>query len=279
MNPPYMGSDRFDSCLTKYAKDNYPNSRWDLYAIFMEIAIDRLCDNGKYGMINMHNWMFLSSFESLRTDLLSNYCIDSMLHLGPHTFDELGGEVVQNTAFIVSKTPATSLTENLNNEGTYFRLTGGKNCSEKEYLYKQALENHAKSLYYSNIKQNKINEIPGHSLSYWASNKYINHFTNEESLEDVLNCIQGMITGDTNKYLKKWFEVEESKLLLHAATFDKNKYWVAYTKGGTFRKWYGNNEWVLYWVNDGNYLVRNRSTNSHLYLKPCFTWWGQNICS
>ena len=101
MNPPYMGSGRFDSVLSKYVKDNYPAGKADLFSVFMLVAKDRLVPNGKYAMINMQSWMFLSSFEQLRKDLLDTMQIDSMLHLGPHTFDELSGEVVQNTAFVV----------------------------------------------------------------------------------------------------------------------------------------------------------------------------------
>ena len=102
MNPPYMGSGRFDSVLSKYVKDNYPAGKADLFSVFMLVAKDRLVPNGKYAMINMQSWMFLSSFEQLRKDLIETMQIDSMLHLGPHTFDELSGEVVQNVAFVIS---------------------------------------------------------------------------------------------------------------------------------------------------------------------------------
>ena len=113
MNPPYMGSGRFDDVLSKYVKDNYEQSKADLFSVFMDVAINRLAPNGKYGMINMHSWMFLSSFERLRQTLLNNYHIDSLLHLGPRTFDELSGEVVQNAAFVISKasTPTVSCQE------------------------------------------------------------------------------------------------------------------------------------------------------------------------
>ena len=113
MNPPYMGSGRFDDVLSNYVKDNYEQSKADLFSVFMDVAINCLAPNGKYGMINMHSWMFLSSFERLRQTLLNNYHIDSMLHLGPRTFDELSGEVVQNAAFVISKasTPTVSCQE------------------------------------------------------------------------------------------------------------------------------------------------------------------------
>ena len=134
MNPPYMGSGRFDDTLSKYSKDNYPRSKADLFAIFMDVAINRLVKNGKYGMINMHSWMFLSSFEDLRHSLLDNEHIDSLLHLGPRTFDELSGEVVQNAAFVVVNS------KYLNDSGIYFRLVEGRNCSDKERMFLESLQ-------------------------------------------------------------------------------------------------------------------------------------------
>ena len=103
MNPPYMGSGRFDEVLGKYVKDNYAEAKADLFSVFMDMGMERIVDGGKMAQINMQSWMFLSSFEKLRNTFLHNYIIDSMLHLGPRTFDELSGEVVQNTAFVLTK--------------------------------------------------------------------------------------------------------------------------------------------------------------------------------
>ena len=125
-----MGSGRFDDMLSKYVKDNYEQSKADLFSVFMDVAINRLAPNGKYGMINMHSWMFLSSFERLRQTLLNNYHIDSLLHLGPRTFDELSGEVVQNAAFVISKasTPTVSCREtNSSHVGNKQFPAGGQN--------------------------------------------------------------------------------------------------------------------------------------------------------
>lgn len=153
MNPPYMGSGRFDDILSKYAKDNYPRSKADLFAIFMDVAFNRLVDNGKYGMINMQSWMFLSSFEELRHSLLENEHIDSLLHLGSRTFDELSGEVVQNAAFVISKTNFES------NKGVYFRLIDGRNCIEKEHIFFNALANHTENIFFPNVDQNNFEKI------------------------------------------------------------------------------------------------------------------------
>ena len=156
-NPPYMGAGNMNTVLSSYVKKNYEEGKSDLFSVFMVLAENLLAQNGKYGMINMQSWMFLSSFEKLRTHLLSQLHIDSMLHLGPRTFDELSGEVVQNTAFVISKhTP-------LEDGGTYYRLVDGNNCSAKEALF---LANRCGNvdgnrIYYPNVEQKKFEKIPG----------------------------------------------------------------------------------------------------------------------
>lgn len=156
MNPPYMGSGNMNAALSNYVKKNYEAGKADLFSVFMQVAEERLAENGKYGMINMQSWMFLSSFEKLRTHLLETLQIDSMLHLGPRTFDELSGEVVQNTAFVVTKhTPYTT--------GAYFRLVDGKSCGDKERMF-LARENG-----YPHVSQQNFEKIPGCPIGYWVS--------------------------------------------------------------------------------------------------------------
>ena len=167
MNPPYMGGGKMNSVLSKYVKDNYEEGKADLFSVFMFMGMERLADGGKMAQINMQSWMFLSSFKSLRNIFLHNYAIDSMLHLGPRTFDELSGEVVQNTAFVLTKPqdPYGGITmaeiralpkseqdvwrqrfyedtekdmDELflgNPKGIYYRLVDGKNCADKEQMF------------------------------------------------------------------------------------------------------------------------------------------------
>lgn len=135
MNPPYMGGGNMNATLSKYVKDEYEEGKADLFSVFMLLAIDHLLPNGKYGMINMQSWMFLSSFEKLRARLLTENHIDHMLHLGPRTFDELSGEVVQNTAFVITNW------EGKDAIGAYYRLVDGKNCGDKERMFLEAREN------------------------------------------------------------------------------------------------------------------------------------------
>lgn len=143
-NPPYMGSTNMNSGLAHYVKAKYAESKADLFAVFMYIAMNILKRAGKTGMINMQSWMFLPSFEALRNTFLSNYHIDNMLHLGPRTFDELSGQVVQNTAFVISNTSPTQ-----SSSATYYRLVDGTNCSDKERLF-LANENLYKNVPHSN---------------------------------------------------------------------------------------------------------------------------------
>ena len=162
MYPPYMGFCNMNEVLSKYVKANYEEGKGDLFSTFMLLAIDRLADNGKYSMINMQSWMFLSSFEKLRTSLLKNYHIENMLHLGPRTFDELSGEVVQNTSIVVAKNKSDE-------GGVYFRLVDGKNCAEKKDMFLQALQEHTAKVYYPNVPQSNFEKIPGCPIGYWVS--------------------------------------------------------------------------------------------------------------
>lgn len=163
MNPPYMGSGNMNSVLSKYVKDNYKAGKADLFSVFMQMGMERLVSNGKMAQINMQSWMFLSSFEKLRTQFLKDYNLDSMLHLGPRTFDELSGEVVQNTAFVLSKH------EPAEQGGVYYRLVDGKNCADKERLFLEAKQGDGKAIInsklytinYPNVEQKNFEKIPG----------------------------------------------------------------------------------------------------------------------
>ena len=175
MNPPYMGSGNMNSVLSKYVKDNYKAGKADLFSVFMQMGMERLVSNGKMAQINMQSWMFLSSFEKLRTQFLKDYNLDSMLHLGPRTFDELSGEVVQNTAFVLSKH------EPAEQGGVYYRLVDGKNCADKERLFLEAKQGDGKAIInsklytinYPNVEQKNFEKIPGCPIGYWVGEKVI----------------------------------------------------------------------------------------------------------
>ena len=207
MNPPYMGSGRFDEVLSKYVKDNYEEGKSDLFSVFMQMGMERLAPNGKMAQINMQSWMFLSSFEKLRKQFLTHYNIDNMLHLGPRTFDELSGEVVQNTAFVLSKhLPASQ-------GGVYYRLVEGKNCADKEQLFLSHIHGNedGNRIYYPNVEQKNFEKIPGAPVGYWVSEKVIEIFIGQR-ISDLAQSRKGMATGLNDVFVRNWYEVIYSKI-------------------------------------------------------------------
>lgn len=256
MNPPYMGSGNMNPVLSKYVKSNYEEGKADLFSTFMILAINRLAPKGKYGMINMHSWMFLSSFEKLRESILTNQQIDSLLHLGPRTFDELSGEVVQNAAFVITKSNPTTTS-------TYYRLVDGKNCADKERMFFEA-ENSEK-IYYPHIPQNNFEKIPGCPIGYWVSENILSIY-NGQLLKESGNIKEGLKTGDNDRFIRLWSEVSFSKI---------NKKWFPHTKGGQIRRWYGNNECLLNYENNGeelNSFQGSSLTGQENYFKQYITY-------
>lgn len=256
MNPPYMGGGKMNSVLSKYVKDNYEEGKADLFSVFMQMGMERLVDGGKMAQINMQSWMFLSSFEKLRTQFLTHYNIDNMLHLGPRTFDELSGEVVQNTAFVLSKHEPSE------QGGVYYRLVDGKNCADKERLFLSHINDNEDGyhIYYPNVEQKNFEKIPGAPIGYWLSEKTLELIENSNTIANAAAPKQGIATGDNNRFLRYIWEI------------DKNKRgrikWVPCTKGGSFRKWFGNIDYCINWECDGHEIKNFYSTNGKLASRP-----------
>lgn len=273
MNPPYMGSGNMHATLSKYVKDEYEEGKADLFSVFMLLAIDRLLPNGKYGMINMQSWMFLSSFEKLRTRLLTENRIDNMLHLGPRTFDELSGEVVQNTAFVITNCEGKDAT------GAYYRLIDGKNCGDKERMFLEVREHDGNRIYYPNVSQQDFEKIPGCPIGYWVSEKVRETFTRNLPLSAVCKPTQGLATADNGRFLRSWFEVSQNRIgfgFENAASAARSqKKWFPCNKGGGQRKWYGNQSEVIDWEHDGEAIKNYPGAvirNEHCYYKESVAW-------
>lgn len=273
MNPPYMGGGNMNATLSKYVKSNYEEGKADLFSVFMLLAIDRLLPNGKYGMINMQSWMFLSSFEKLRTRLLTENRIDNMLHLGPRTFDELSGEVVQNTAFVITNCEGKDAT------GAYYRLVDGKNCGDKERMFLEARENDGNRIYYPNVSQHDFEKIPGAPIGYWVSDKVKEIFTSNLALSAVCSPTQGLATADNARFLRLWSEVSQSRIGFGcenaASAARSQKKWFPCNKGGGQRKWYGNQSEVIDWEHDGEAIKNYPGAvirNEHCYYKESVAW-------
>lgn len=277
MNPPYMGGGKMNSVLSKYVKDNYEEGKADLFSVFMQMGMERLVDGGKMAQINMQSWMFLSSFEKLRTQFLKNYNIDNMLHLGPRTFDELSGEVVQNTAFVLSKHEPTE------QGGTYYRLVEGKNCADKERLFLSHINDNEDGyhIYYPNVEQLNFGKIPGAPIGYWVSPKIQEIFTSNLALSAVASPCVGLQTADNARFLRLWFEPNYSRIGFGcenaALAARSQKKWFPTTKGGTFRRWFGNMSYVVNWENDGEELTNFKGSvirNRWRYFTKCGATWS-----
>jgi len=266
-NPPYMGGKGMNPKLADYVKKEYPDSKSDLFAVFIERNLELAKRQGQIAMITMQSWMFLSSYEKLREKLLNSNTILSMIHLGSRGFDTIGGDVVSTTAFILANDYHPDY------KGAFIRLTNGNCESAKNKNLLNAMKNNDCDYLYF-VSAVDLKKISGAPISYWASQKIRQIFNNYKKIENIADSIQGMITGDNDNLLRQWFEIECSKFFYPSVNYNKteNKYWVPYNKGGSFRQWYGNQEYVVNWKNDGKNFTRNRSTNSHLYFKPYVSW-------
>ena len=259
MNPPYMGRSGMNDLITQYVHDNYALGKWDLFATFMLVAINRLEINAKMSMINMHSWMFLDAFEALRMYLVKNFQIDNMLHLGPNTFDELSGEVVQNTTFVISKNRP-------NHAGDYYKLSTGNNCAAKEQLF---LNDYG---HYRNVNQLRFDTIPSCPIAYWLSINWLKLF-GKQSINDIAISKAGIVSGDDNYFVKYWHEVCFKDIsFLPQKPYAK---FHTFQKGGTNRKYYGNNDYVFklkdLW-DDKFYNKSIRRGDEDSYFKKAIGW-------
>lgn len=272
-NPPYMGSGNMNSELGKYVNDKYKDGKADLFSVFMLLSENLLVENGKYGMINMQSWMFLSSFEKLREHIIKNLHIDNMLHLGPHTFDELSGEVVQNTAFVMTRHSPDELCD-----GVYYRLVEGKNCAEKQSMFLSRANR------YSNVSQWNFEKIPGCPIGYWMSEEIIRNF-NYPKLCKIAEPRSGIMTGNSPKFVRLFHEVSLLDIGFNLCSAEQiietAKKWFPIIVGGSQRKWYGNLDSVVYLYNNGEEIkttVKNyRLREPKYYFLPCVSW--PKICS
>ena len=276
-NPPYLGKGMSDT-LKDYLNNVYPNSKSDTMATFMERCLDFTANNGKSALINMRSWMFISSYKKLREHLVNSYCFNNLLHLGPHAFDEIGGEVVQCVSFVISKeNPGI---------GTYFDLTEGKCCSHKEEMFLASLEKPQNSNRFNSIRQSAFLNIPDCTIAFWASENAISSFANI-LLGEIAKPRIGQNTGDNNRFLRIWNELSFEKIafgLEHDQLTTATYKWLPYNKGGEYRRWYGNQDYVVNWENDGKEIkdyavIRNHGKHWSRYIqnienmcKPGITW-------
>lgn len=246
-NPPYMGGGSMSAKLSNFVKTNFADSKSDLFAVFMEVCHKMNAENGYQAMITQHAWMFLSSFEKLRAKI-QKLDIVNMVHLGSRAFEEIGGEVVQTTSFIFANKHMD------NYKGTYCRLVEPTTQVGKEEMFL------AKENRYVACSGN-FSEIPGAPVAYWVSDNFKKSFSDGIKIKSLGRATLGMRTGDNERFLRLWFEIENVKFYSVAYSAKEAKMsaakWFPYNKGGKYRKWYGNTESVVNWENDGYEIKEN----------------------
>lgn len=254
-NPPYMSGSNMSPELSKYVKKNYPDSKADLFACFIDRVMDMTRENGYMAMITQHSWMFLSSYESLRRKIF-RYRMVNMAHLGPRAFDEIGGEVVQTTSFVINKVVDTNF------EGTYIRLVEPTSEEEKRLLFLSGNNRYVTS-------QNNFAAIPGNPVAYWIDSELIKDFEKGIPFSEVGFPKVGMQTSNNDKFLRLWYEVKPDEF------YRGDKKWIKYVKGGSYRRWYGNLEYVVWYNNDPDFILQQKNARvlpeSELETLKC-TW-------
>ena len=246
-NPPYMGSSNMDARLSEFVKKHYPDSKSDLFAVFIERCAQMTGKNRYQAMITQHAWMFLSSFEKLRAKLLLKDTVN-MAHLGPRAFEEIGGEVVQTTSFVLRNSHIADY------KGTYCRLIEPTTQQGKEEMFLSGENRYT-------AQQSNYSKIPGSPVAYWVSNGLLEAFDSGKSLDEIALARNGMKTGENGRFVRSWWEVAIADLNLYAkdwksAVASKAK-WFPYNKGGEYRKWYGNNDCIVNWENQGNEIFNH----------------------
>ena len=255
-NPPYMGGKGMNNELKNFAKKQYPNSKSDLFAMFMERAFALLKEHGFNAQINMQSWMFLSSYEKLRESLLTDRTIITMAHLGARAFSQISGEVVQTTAWVIAH-------QNLKKyKPTFYRLINGNEEEKKQALLKREPQ-------FDSIVQEDFKEIPGSPIAYWLPKSIYKTFDKNKfsSVGDQTVSEGQNITANNDKYLRCFWEIKSNTIGI------QNK-WVFYAKGGEYRKWYGNLDYVIDWSEEARGFYRK---NSSARIIPKYLWFKEGI--
>lgn len=272
-NPPYIAPSTCDAIMKNFAKTYYPDSKSDLGTMFIERNFQLCCPNGLIAMITLQSWMFLTRYEKLREKLIDTKSIASLVQIGANGFDAISGEVVQTAAYVFLN-KLTSI------KGSYVKLTSGNTESEKIELFKNNLSSN-NDIYV--ISSSLFKDIPGSPIAYWASERTVNLFMNVPYIENYAVLCKGLTTSDNDRFVRFWYEPSSSNV-----TFNKkcSTYkWFPFNKGGSYRKWYGNNDLVVNFENDGEeikkvvlekYPYLNTPdfvvSNQQYYFKEGLTW-------
>lgn len=277
-NPPYMGEGNMSAALTSFAKSQYPGSKSDLFAMFIERSFS-LCVGGGYSaMITMQSWMFLRSFEALRQDIVLQKSVVTLAHLGTGAFDSIGGDVVAVAAFVLRNARNAS-------RSIFVRATGRKGELFKRNLLARAARGEA-SLDTFAVDQTAFSALPAAPMPYWWSESAIAAFRDNPPVSQTARIAKGLATGDNGRFLRQWWEVSKANMGIDVAdrraAHESGFKWFPYAKGGDYRKWAGNVDMVINWFNDGHEIQntltedgsRIRATNLNLdrIFRPTICW-------
>ncbi len=260
-NPPYMGASNMNDSLKGYVVKRYPESKYDLFSVFIEQMIFLCSQKGGIGCITMEAWMFLSSFETFRLSLLDNVQIESLSHFGWHIIGIAFGTAMT----IFRKMPPS----NRLGEYSYLTIDDIDKRTNTPFVFPKTDNGR-----YSLKNQSEFKRLPGACIGYWVSDSFIDTFS-ERKIGAYSDVITGMTIGDNNKYLRLWSEVDSQNISFSASSMKEvnlsQTYWIPYSKGGARRQWYGNHEYVVNWSKKDNFN-RAKTTLSYLYLKEAITW-------
>lgn len=274
-NPPYAGTSNLSANVNNFVKKNYPDSKADLFAVFIERCRQMTGSNGFQAMITQHSWMFLSSFEKLREKMMLTETVN-MAHLGARAFEEIGGEVVQTTVFVRCINHVNGY------KGTYCRLIEPTSQQGKEEMFLAGQNRYT-------ANQDDFAKIPGSPVAYWVSEMLLTDFDKGVLLEKIASPKQGIATTDNNRFVRNWNEVAFNRIGFGMKTPNQAQVshfkWFPMNKGGEFRKWYGNRSYLVNYQDDGFEIKQNVLKkypylktpdfvvkNSSFYFTECISW-------
>lgn len=263
-NPPYLGKGMGD-VLKSFLLLEYPNGSADLMASFVERCLDYSDKDAYVAMINQQSWMFNVTYESLRKEIVNNSFISSVLHLGPRTFPEIGGEIVQNVTFVLCNAQSTS-------NGQYIRLTDYNDPYLKDKMAREIIQERENNYFVFN--QADILDIPTAIFGYWLSSTQKEILSKSDSFDNVSSPCTGMQSGANNKFVRLWFEVSKRDIDNYKVPF--NKIWCYYQMGGESIAWYDYlPTHVILWENDGTEVKSHKSSvirNQKFYGNLGISW-------
>lgn len=270
-NPPYMGGKGMNGALKEFAKASFPDSKSDLFAMFIERGFVWCKPNGFNSMVTMQSWMFLSSYEAMREKLLEQRTIQTMAHLGPRAFAEISGEVVQTTAFVLQGQHFFGF------KPTFFRLVDGQEADKEAALRSNQYR-------FDSTAQGDFKKIPGSPVAYWVSDRLRHVFPRGKPLRKIAEALRGVETGNNENFLRQWQEVDRRRFGTNLRASSSDYTWYPYNKGGGFKKWFGNRWLVINWHENGKDIKGQpypkegrlpwRAANEEFYFKDGLTWGG-----